>query len=147
MKISALIKYIKKILKKYNYIYYVGSSDILPEPLSKEEEVKYVELSMQGDKFARNKLIEHNLRLVVFLAKKYENTNIDLNKFLVIDRFKWENTDVDLDKIKQLVREGKKEEYHDYLLSFMSSKLQKRNMELVWQASWEALYEKEQGKY
>jgi len=81
--------------------------------------------------------------------KKYlsENTNIDLNKFLVIDRFKWENTDVDLDKIKQLVREGKKEEYHDYLLSFMSSKLQKRNMELVWQASWEALYEKEQGKY
>jgi hypothetical protein len=81
--------------------------------------------------------------------KKYlsENTNIDLNKFLVIDRFKWENTNVDLDKIKQLVKEGKKEEYHDYLLSFMSSKLQKRNMELVWQASWEALYEKEQGKY
>ena len=84
MKISALIQYIKKILKKYNYIYYVGSSDILPEPLSKEEEVKYVELSMQGDKFARNKLIEHNLRLVVFLAKKYENTNIDLEDLVSI---------------------------------------------------------------
>src|SRR5574344_2808637 len=84
MKISTLIKYIKKILKKYNYIYYVGSSDMLPEPLSKEEEVKYVELSMQGDKFARNKLIEHNLRLVVFLAKKYENTNIDLEDLVSI---------------------------------------------------------------
>ena len=50
----------------------------------KKEEVKYVELSMQGDKFARNKLIEHNLRLVVFLAKKYENTNIDLEDLVSI---------------------------------------------------------------
>ena len=68
------MKYIKKILekilKKYNSLLFVGSTDILPEPLSKEEEIKYVELSMNNDQNARNKLIEHNLRLVVFLAKK-----------------------------------------------------------------------------
>lgn len=79
-----IIELIKKLFLKINYIFYVGSSDILPEPLSKEEEVKYVELSLNGDEFARNKLIEHNLRLVVFLAKKYENTNIDLEDLVSI---------------------------------------------------------------
>lgn len=79
-----IIELIKKLFLKVNYIFYVGSSDILPEPLSKEEEIKYVELALNGDEFARNKLIEHNLRLVVFLAKKYENTNIDLEDLVSI---------------------------------------------------------------
>lgn len=79
-----IILWLRKIFKKINYIFYVGSSDILPEPLSKEEEIKYVELSLNGDENARNKLIEHNLRLVVFLAKKYENTNIDLEDLVSI---------------------------------------------------------------
>lgn len=65
-------------------IFFVGSTDKLAEPLSKEEEFKYVELSMQGDLYAKNKLIEHNLRLVVFLAKKYENTGIDLEDLVSI---------------------------------------------------------------
>lgn len=75
---------IQKILSRFNYVFYVGSSDILPEPLSKEEEVDYVLKSMKGDVLAKNKLIEHNLRLVVFLAKKYENTNIDLEDLVSI---------------------------------------------------------------
>ena len=79
-----IIELIKKLFLKVNYIFYVGSSDILPEPLSKEEEVKYVELSLNGDEFARNKLIQHKLRLVVILAKKYENTNIDLEDLVSI---------------------------------------------------------------
>jgi len=79
-----IILFLKKLFRKINYIFYVGSSDILPPPLSKEEETKYVELSMNGDEFARNKLIEHNLRLVVFLAKKYENTNVDLEDLVSI---------------------------------------------------------------
>jgi hypothetical protein len=78
--------------------------------------------------------------------EKNAGNQIDLNRFLVIDRFKWENTEVDINHLLELVREGKKEEYHDYLLGFMSSALQKKNMELVWQASWIALYDKEQGK-
>ena len=75
---------IKKILLKYQSILFVGSTDILPEPLSKEEETKYVELSMNNDQKARNKLIEHNLRLVVFLAKKYDNTGTDLEDLVSI---------------------------------------------------------------
>ena len=79
-----LLNYIKEILGLDNVCFYVGSTDKLPEPLSKEEEIEFVELSSKGDKNARDKLIEHNLRLVVFLAKKYENTNVDLEDLVSI---------------------------------------------------------------
>ncbi len=79
-----MLKLLKKLFRKLNYLFYVGSTDILPEPLSKEEEEKYVNLFLGGDMEARNKLIEHNLRLVVFLAKKYENTKIDLEDLVSI---------------------------------------------------------------
>ena len=81
--IKQIINFIRKLLSSEG-IYFVGSTDKLPEPLTKEDEVKYVELSMAGDEFARNKLIEHNLRLVVFLAKKYENTGVDLEDLVSI---------------------------------------------------------------
>ena len=81
--IKKIINLIKKVLSSNN-VYFVGSTDKLPEPLKIEDEVKYVEMSMEGDSFARNKLIEHNLRLVVFLAKKYENTGIDLEDLVSI---------------------------------------------------------------
>ncbi len=72
---------IKKILawlqKKYSSCFFIGSSDKLPPPLSKEEEFDYLIKSKKGDEEAKNVLIEHNLRLVVFLAKKYENTGYD----------------------------------------------------------------------
>ena len=71
-------------MNKYQRILFVGSTDILPEPLTKEEEMKYVEKSMNNDAKARNKLIEHNLRLVVFLAKKYDNTGTDLEDLVSI---------------------------------------------------------------
>jgi len=81
--IKKLIKIIKEILKSEG-VYFVGSTDKLPEPLTKEDEIKYVEMSMNGDEFAKNKLIEHNLRLVVFLSKKYENTGVDLEDLVSI---------------------------------------------------------------
>ena len=81
--IKKILNYILSIFKE-NGIYFVGSQDKLPEPLSKEDEYKYVELSMNGDEQARNKLIEHNLRLVVFLSKKYENTGLDLEDLVSI---------------------------------------------------------------
>lgn len=77
-------KLLQKIIEKYQSILFVGSTDILPEPLSKEEEIKYVSLSMNNDRNARNILIEHNLRLVVFLAKKYDNTGTDLEDLVSI---------------------------------------------------------------
>lgn len=63
---------------------YVGATDILPEPLSKDEELFYLSLAQDNDKHARDILIEHNLRLVVFLAKKYENTKVDLEDLVSI---------------------------------------------------------------
>lgn len=77
-------KWLLKIFRVEKEIFYVGSADKLPEPLSKEEEVKYVMLAMDGDESARDKLIEHNLRLVVFLSKKYENTGVDLEDLVSI---------------------------------------------------------------
>lgn len=81
-----LKKIINKILEIFrsNNVFFVGSADKLPEPLSKEDEVKYVMMAMEDDEDARNKLIEHNLRLVVFLAKKYENTGVDLEDLVSI---------------------------------------------------------------
>lgn len=79
-----IILLLKRLFRRFNYIFYVGSSDILPPPMDREEEIKYVEKFLDGDMNARNKLIEHNLRLVVFLAKKYENTNIDLEDLVSI---------------------------------------------------------------
>ncbi len=79
-----MFKLLRSLLRRLNYLFYVGSTDILPEPLSKEEEEKYVSLFLKGDTKARDKLIEHNLRLVVFLAKKYENTKIDLEDLVSI---------------------------------------------------------------
>ena len=79
-----IINLILKVLHDNNYIFYLGSTDILPPPLDRNEEVIYVKKSMEGDMEARNKLIEHNLRLVVFLSKKYENTKIDLEDLISI---------------------------------------------------------------
>ena len=75
---------IKCLFSKVGELFYIGSTDKLPPPLSKEEEEYYINMAMDGDQFARDKLIEHNLRLVVFLAKKYENTKVDLEDLVSI---------------------------------------------------------------
>lgn len=75
---------IGSIIEKRSKLYYVGATDKLPEPLSKEEEEFYLTMASDGDLYAKDKLIEHNLRLVVFLAKKYENTGVDLEDLVSI---------------------------------------------------------------
>ena len=79
-----IIDFIKRIFYKVGSCFYVGATDILPEPLSREEEDYYIKLKDEGDSFAKEKLIEHNLRLVVFLAKRYENTGVDLEDLVSI---------------------------------------------------------------
>ena len=79
-----IIQFIKKFFLRVGSCFYVGATDILPEPLTKEEEEYYIQLKEEGDSLAREKLIEHNLRLVVFLAKKYENTGVDLEDLVSI---------------------------------------------------------------
>ncbi len=76
-----------KILDKFfrnDGVFFVGSTDILPPPLNKNDEEDLVRKSNLGDINARNKLIEHNLRLVVFLSKKYDNTLYDLEEIVSI---------------------------------------------------------------
>ncbi len=82
-----MLNIIKKILRIFlpkNNIYFVGSADKLPGPLSKEEETAYVLRAMANDEEAKNKLIEHNLRLVVYLAKRYETSGYDLEDLVSI---------------------------------------------------------------
>ena len=80
---NRILKIIRKIFRKNN-VFFVGATDILPPPLSKEEEDYFLELKEKGDKYDKDKLIEHNLRLVVFLAKRYENTKVDLEDLVSI---------------------------------------------------------------
>jgi len=78
---------LEKILEKFfkkDEVFFIGSTDILPPPLEKNIEEDLVKRSNNGDLKARNKLIEHNLRLVVFLAKKYDNTIYDLEDLVSI---------------------------------------------------------------
>ena len=79
---------IKKLLiwlkKLFNRCFFLGSTDKLPPPLSKEEELNYVIKYQNGDNKAKDILIEHNLRLVVFIAKKYESTGYDIEDLVSI---------------------------------------------------------------
>ena len=77
-------KIINLLRLKYNDVFFIGDAKTLPPPLSKEEEMKYVIKSQGGDIEARNTLIEHNLRLVVFLAKKYASPQYDLEDLVSI---------------------------------------------------------------
>lgn len=69
-----------------NLVFFTGSysNNVFPEPLSKEEEEKYVEKMMDGDKEARAKLIEHNLRLVAHIVKKFETSTNDVDDLIGI---------------------------------------------------------------
>ena len=78
------ITWFKSLFFRVTSIFYVGATDMLPEPLSKEMEELYIERMQRGDSSAKDMLIEHNLRLVVFLAKKYENTGVDLEDLVSI---------------------------------------------------------------
>lgn len=80
---NKILKLLNKFFKKGG-VFFVGATDILPPPLSKEDEERYLELKENGDIKAKDKLIEHNLRLVVFLAKRYENTKVDLEDLVSI---------------------------------------------------------------
>ena len=70
--------------KQQRGIFYIGGSDVLPPPLKGKEEQSALEALEQGDDGAKQRLIEHNLRLVVFIAKRFENTGINLEDLISI---------------------------------------------------------------
>ncbi len=63
---------------------YIGGSDLLPPPLTREEEVALMRRARQGDAHARDTLIERNLRLVVYISRKFENTGISIEDLISI---------------------------------------------------------------
>ena len=65
-------------------IMYIGGSDTLPAPLSREEEAVLIQRLAQGQEAAKNALIEHNLRLVVYIARRFENTGINIEDLISI---------------------------------------------------------------
>ena len=65
-------------------IMYVGGSDVLPPPLKGEEEQQLLQRLARGDHDARQTLIEHNLRLVVYIARRFENTGVNLEDLVSI---------------------------------------------------------------
>ena len=65
-------------------VFYIGGSDILPPPLKGKEETEVLQALEQGDETAKQKLIEHNLRLVVFIARRFENTGVNLEDLISI---------------------------------------------------------------
>ena len=66
------------LLKLSQSVYYIGGSDVLPPPLPPDEEEKMLKAYAAGDMNARSILIEHNLRLVVYIAKKFENAGVNV---------------------------------------------------------------------
>lgn len=71
-------------LEDENSVFYVGGSDTLPPTLEKSEEEKLLERLKHGDESVKSSLIEHNLRLVVYIARKFENTGIYIEDLISI---------------------------------------------------------------
>ena len=65
-------------------VYYIGGSDVLPPPLKGEAEQSALEKLEQGDEDARQLLVAHNLRLVVYIARRFENTGVNLEDLISI---------------------------------------------------------------
>lgn len=83
--ISAMYdKYIKDEEIENSLIYYIGGSQTLPPPLTPEEEEKILKKISEGNENMRQILVEHNLRLVVYIAKKFENTGIGIEDLISI---------------------------------------------------------------
>jgi RNA polymerase sporulation-specific sigma factor len=79
---------ISRILRALGFgparIFYISGSDVLPPPLSKEDEEDAVRAMESGDERAKRTLIEHNLRLVVYISRRFENTGVGLEDLISI---------------------------------------------------------------
>ena len=87
MKNSALLK-LKKFLNRLslneNVLHYIGGTDVLPPPFTPTEEAEMLARLTNGEEGIKDKLIEHNLRLVVYIARRFENTGIDTDDLVSV---------------------------------------------------------------
>lgn len=82
-KLKLVVWFAKRQIPK-DKIHYIGGSETLPPPLPTDEENKLLALLENESSYARSKLIEHNLRLVVYIAKKFENTGVGIEDLISI---------------------------------------------------------------
>ena len=81
---SRLKKFLKKLSFSENLLRFIGGGEVLPQPYSAEEEAEMVSKLGAGEKEVRDKLVEHNLRLVVYIARRFENTGVDLDDLVSV---------------------------------------------------------------
>lgn len=82
---NIIYNWLKKLgLLQNHSIHYIGGADVLPPPLKGEEEQAVLEAMEQGNEEAKQRLIERNLRLVVFIARRFENTGVNLEDLISI---------------------------------------------------------------
>ncbi len=79
---------LKKLVKMFslseNILHFIGGGEVLPQPFSQDEENEMVAKLNSGEKDIRDRLIEHNLRLVVYIARRFENTGVDLDDLVSV---------------------------------------------------------------
>ena len=81
--LTALLEAIRRFFKSES-IHYIGGSDTLPPPLPREQEAEAIAALDAGDEDAKSRLIEHNLRLVVYIARRFENTGVNIEDLISI---------------------------------------------------------------
>jgi len=86
IKIGIIVLYAKflRLIGIKNTVFYIGGSETLPPPLDSESELRYISMLDSDNAEAKSKLIEHNLRLVVYIARKFENTGIGIEDLISI---------------------------------------------------------------
>ena len=87
MKYKLLVK-LKKLLNMFsfdeNLLHYVNGGDVLPSPFTAEEETELVERLERGEEGIKDMLVEHNLRLVVYVARRFQNTGVDMDDLISV---------------------------------------------------------------
>ena len=83
-RLQLILLELRLLIERSPRLFYIGGSDVLPPPLSKEEEEDAIAGLVRGDHDARQTLIEHNLRLVVYIARRFENTGVNLEDLISI---------------------------------------------------------------
>lgn len=81
---STLRQLLLRLFHPTSEIFYIGGSDILPPPLPADEEKSLLVLCVAGDESAKQRLVERNLRLVVYIARRFENTGVNIEDLISI---------------------------------------------------------------
>lgn len=83
-----MMRKLKKFLEIFslneNLLRFIGGGEVLPQPYAAEEEAEMINRLADGEKDVRDDLIEHNLRLVVYIARRFENTGVDLDDLVSV---------------------------------------------------------------